>query len=56
MRKMTSRVGIMWLLITVILPPTRVTVTQTGIADDEIKSILMDRVDRAKKASASSSV
>jgi serine-type D-Ala-D-Ala carboxypeptidase/endopeptidase len=50
MRKMTSRVGIISLLITVILPPTRVIVAQTGIADDEIKSILLDRVDRAKRS------
>src|SRR5215510_572003 len=50
MRKMANLVGIISLLITVILPPTRVIVAQTGIADDEIKSILLDRVDRAKRS------
>ena len=50
MRKMTSRVGIIALLVAVILPPTRGIVSQTGIPDDEIKSILMDRVDRAKRS------
>src|SRR5215510_10064599 len=50
MRKMANLVGIISLLITVILPPTRVIVAQTGIADNEIKSILLDRVDRAKRS------
>src|SRR5262245_36881471 len=50
MRKMANLVGIMSLLIPVILPPARMIVAQSGITDDEIKSILLDRVDRAKRS------
>src|SRR5262245_43248491 len=44
------RFGIRLLLVAVILLPTRIVFAQTGITDGEIKNILQDRIDRAKKS------
>ena len=50
MKQIINKVGIILLLVSVILLPVRLTVAQTGMTDDEIKSILQDRVDRAKQS------
>ena len=50
MKQIITRVGIISLLASVILLPARVAVAQTGITDSEVKNILQDRIDRAKKS------
>jgi D-alanyl-D-alanine-carboxypeptidase/D-alanyl-D-alanine-endopeptidase len=50
MKRITNLAGIILLLVSVILFPSWVTVAQTEITDGEVRSILQDRVDRAKKS------
>ncbi len=50
MKQIIKRTVIISLLVSVTLLPTRLVVAQTGITDGEVKSILQDRIDRAKKS------
>lgn len=50
MKRIIKRVVIFSLLVYVILLPSWATVAQTEITDGEVKSILQDRIDRAKKS------
>jgi serine-type D-Ala-D-Ala carboxypeptidase/endopeptidase len=50
MKRITNLAGIILLLVSVILFPSWVPVAQTEITDGEVRSILQDRVDRAKKS------
>jgi CubicO group peptidase (beta-lactamase class C family) len=49
MRQTINRAVILALLISLALLPARVTRAQAGLSDDEIKKILQDRIDVAKK-------
>jgi D-alanyl-D-alanine-carboxypeptidase/D-alanyl-D-alanine-endopeptidase len=49
MRQTINRAVILALLISLALLPARVTRAQAGVTDDEIKKILQDRIDVAKK-------
>jgi D-alanyl-D-alanine-carboxypeptidase/D-alanyl-D-alanine-endopeptidase len=49
-KQIIKRTVIISLLVSVTLLPTRLVVAQTGITDGEVKSILQDRIDRAKKS------
>jgi serine-type D-Ala-D-Ala carboxypeptidase/endopeptidase len=49
MKSRTSRFGIVLLLSLLIFSPTHVATAQGELTDDEIRSILQDRIDRAKK-------
>jgi serine-type D-Ala-D-Ala carboxypeptidase/endopeptidase len=50
MKQIVNRVGIIALLVFRILPPTSATAAQSNASDNEIKSILQDRIDRAKRS------
>ena len=50
MKQIIKRTVIISFLVSVTLLPTRLVVAQTGITDGEVKSILQDRIDRAKKS------
>lgn len=50
MRHIVNRIVILTLLVSALLLQARVTRAQAGITDDEIKSILRDRIDVAKKS------
>jgi CubicO group peptidase (beta-lactamase class C family) len=50
MKQIIKLAVIISLLVSVALLLTRLTVAQTGITDGEVKSILQDRIDRAKKS------
>jgi len=50
MKRIISRVGVLSLLVSVVLLPVRLALAQSATADEEIKSILQDRIDRVKKS------
>jgi D-alanyl-D-alanine-carboxypeptidase/D-alanyl-D-alanine-endopeptidase len=50
MKQVTERAVIVALLVSLLLLPARVTSAQAGISDAEIKSVLQDRIDVARKS------
>jgi D-alanyl-D-alanine-carboxypeptidase/D-alanyl-D-alanine-endopeptidase len=50
MKQIINRVVIVTLSVSLVLLPARVTRAQAGVTDDEIRSILRDRIDIAKKS------